>query len=1001
VSVLLGNGNGTFRPAVHYTADPRANAVAVAAGDFTANGIPDIVTVNAKVTRYSHVFSYSVLMGNGDGTFRAAVTNTLPNAPSSLATGVFTSNGNLSIAVGTKGGVMVLLGNGDGTFQAPVFYAADPKSIVSSVVVSDLAGTGKVDLATANSQNNSVSVLLGNGNGAFGPATNYAVGGQGPRTVAAGRLQPNGPLDLVTNDLGSNSVSVLPGAGNGTFGNASQYFAADSPSAVAMGDFAGRGIDDIVVTNSPQGALGMGAVSVLLNRSNGTFAPLPIQATGDYNEGIATGDFRGNGIQDLVMTTELFDTVSVFLGNGDGTFGAPHTFPAGSGGPLDVIVGDFNGDGHLDLLVTEASGSTFADLLMGNGDGTFQAPIQVPLCAANLGITVGHLHNPNILDLVLTDYQNNRIEVMLGNGDGTFQAPVSYAVGQGPTSVAVGDLRGNGVNDLVVTNADDNTVSVLLGNGNGTFQPAVNYSMSNNTQVANDPRSVTLGSLRSKGPLDIVMTNYGTSNVTVLLGNGNGTFGAPMHFAAGMNTSDAVVIADFDGNGTADLLVNNEQADVVTLLPGNGDGTFRAPIQLATGKTPFAMTVGNFDTHNLPEVAVLGAAQTISVLLNDSGGAVPAKSASVRTGSANPSGAPPRHRLHQPPHYRLNHEAPTGDVRRPAGVSQSSTGTGLHVVASPFISNSSLSAAAAITVNDIWAVGDIQTGSTTEQTLAEHFDGASWSVVPTPSFSNAVFNGVAGAARNDVWAVGSVNPFESSAKSLIEHWNGTTWSVVSSPKLANGGSLTGVTAPASDNVWAVGFTPTGALVEHWNGMVWSIVSSSAFAGAGGISAVSADSSTDVWAVAGATSLHWDGQTWSQIPMARLRFGGVVAVSALSPTNVWAVGTGPGVPTGGFSAHPTAVIEHWDGTRWSVVPSPNPNPQGNNSLVAVAAVSANDIWAVGHQLEGPFTEQWDGNKWSIVNTPSGVANLIGMTALSDGTVVAVGQGTNGSAVILHN
>jgi hypothetical protein len=351
--------------------------------------------------------------------------------------------------------------------------------------------------------------------------------------------------------------------------------------------------------------------------------------------------------------------------------------------------------------------------------------------------------------------------------------------------------------------------------------------------------------------------------------------------------------------------------------------------------------------------------------------------------------------------HRQDHHAPTGDVRPPAGASQSSTGTGLHVVASPFISNSSLDAAAIITANDIWAVGDIQTGSTTEQTLAEHFDGTSWSVVPTPSFSNAVLNGVAGAASNDVWAVGSENPFSSSSNTLIEHWNGTSWSVVPSPRLPKGSSLTGVTAPASNNVWAVGFSPAGALVEHFDGTSWSIVSSPAFTGVGGISAVSADSSTDVWAVGGSTSLHWDGHTWSQIATAHLRTGGVVAVSALSPTNVWAVGTGPGVATGGFSAHPTAVIEHWDGTRWSVVPSPNPNPQGNNSLVAVAAVSANDIWAVGHQLQGPFTEHWDGNKWSIVNTPSGVASLIGMTALSDGTVVAVGQGTNGSAVILHN
>jgi hypothetical protein len=96
-----------------------------------------------------------------------------------------------------------------------------------------------------------------------------------------------------------------------------------------------------------------------------------------------------------------------------------------------------------------------------------------------------------------------------------------------------------------------------------------------------------------------------------------------------------------------------------------------------------------------------------------------------------------------------------------------------------------------------------------------------------------------------------------------------------------------------------------------------------------------------------------------------------------------------------------VIEHWDGTSWSVVPSPNPFPNVNNSLDAVAAASANDIFAFGNSPLGPFSEHWNGTQWSIINTPSGVARLIGATALSDGTVVAVGQGTNGSAVILHN
>ncbi len=348
-----------------------------------------------------------------------------------------------------------------------------------------------------------------------------------------------------------------------------------------------------------------------------------------------------------------------------------------------------------------------------------------------------------------------------------------------------------------------------------------------------------------------------------------------------------------------------------------------------------------------------------------------------------------------------------------AAVPAAASTKGLHVVASPFIANSSLSGAAVIAPGDMWAVGDVGTRSGPFQTLAEHFNGTNWTVVPTPAL-NASLSSVAGAAGNNVWTVGD-QAEGSSVDTLIEHWDGTSWSVVPSPNLPKGSQLTGVTAPAPDNAWAVGFAAGSpdALVEHWNDTSWSIVSSPAFAGVGiSRSGISADSSTDMWAVGllatsstteENVSLHWNGAGWSLIPAAHLRFGGVGPLTALSPASVWAVGTGPGVPTGGFSAHPTAVIEHWDGTSWSVVPSPNPNPnpQGNNSLAAVAAVSASDIWAAGLQLQGPFTEHWDGTSWKIVTTPGGVRFIAGMAASSGGHVLAVGQGTNQSGIILSN
>ena len=150
---------------------------------------------------------------------------------------------------------------------------------------------------------------------------------------------------------------------------------------------------------------------------------------------------------------------------------------------------------------------------------------------------------------------------------------------------------------------------------------------------------------------------------------------------------------------------------------------------------------------------------------------------------------------------------------------------------------------------------------------------------------------------------------------------------------------------------------SNALVEHWDGTSWSIVSSPAFTSVsisnGAISAVSA---TDVWAI------------------------GFLATSSTTSEN---------------------VSLHWNGTSWTVVPSPNPNPQGNNGLGAVAAVSSADVWAVGEQLQGPFTEHWDGTSWSIVATPAGVRFFGAMAASSGGTVLAVGQGTNQSGIILSN
>jgi photosystem II stability/assembly factor-like uncharacterized protein len=284
----------------------------------------------------------------------------------------------------------------------------------------------------------------------------------------------------------------------------------------------------------------------------------------------------------------------------------------------------------------------------------------------------------------------------------------------------------------------------------------------------------------------------------------------------------------------------------------------------------------------------------------------------------------------------------------------------------------------AIADNDIWAVG-----GSNSQPLAVHFDGKNWSAVTTPSVPGGTFGSVTAVASNDVWAVGYT-----SSQPFIENWDGTSWSVVPSPKFSQGGALLTVTAVASNNVWAAGLFNdlSGALVEHWDGSSWSVVSSPAF-NVQLVSSISADASNDIWAVTDSpTVLHFDGTSWSQVQTFRPRngFASLKGVTALSPTDVWAVGQGKFC--NGCSGTP--LFDNWDGTSFKDVGGPASSP------LAVSAISASNIWAVGSSA----ILNWNGTSWSIVSgVPNGVSGMDGVSTLSDGTVVIVSS----SGAILEN
>ena len=299
---------------------------------------------------------------------------------------------------------------------------------------------------------------------------------------------------------------------------------------------------------------------------------------------------------------------------------------------------------------------------------------------------------------------------------------------------------------------------------------------------------------------------------------------------------------------------------------------------------------------------------------------------------------------------------------------------------SPGARSNALLAVAAVATDDIWAVGNTANNSSPMQTLIEHWDGSSWTVVSSPNGgpgNNTLFS-VSAVSASDIWAVGD----HSDAQTLIEHWDGTSWTVVSSPSGSSQSFLLGVSAISANNVWAVGTSnfpgSPQTLIEHWDGTSWTIVSSQNVAGSSQnlLTGVSAFNKNHAWAVGyylnGNTGSYqtlaeqWDGSSWTIVPSPNSGSGNNFLYGvAPGPGNgnYWTVGIGSG------SSGAQTLAERWDGTSWNIVPSPNVGTSGNQ-FNAVAAVSGSNAWAVGAYGSGQtLIEQWDGTSWNVVSSPN--------------------------------
>jgi hypothetical protein len=612
IDVFLGNGDGTFvapTAAVPIPSPGNSNSEAVA--DLNHDGKLDLV-----VASENNGDGIYVLLGNGDGTFQTPVfyQQGSNSGAMAVAIGPLTKTSHGDVVMGTGNGVYVYLNNGDGTFKTPP--ALYGPSWTNSIVFADVNHDGKNDLVVSSSSSGAVWFMPGNGKGGFATALAFATAGQ-PNNVVVADFNGDKKLDFATSNAAGEWISVGLGNGDGTF-RASQgngYGWSNPINGIATADINGDGYPDVVMAN---GGTGVG-ISVQLGSSHGALGPatsIAVGACGNANRNavtsVALGDVSGDKKIDVVTTSTnsgggcVNNEVGVLLGSGNGKFKAPVFYSTGTTQQsYSATLANLRGKGLLDIIVSNADGSI--SVLLNKGKGTY-GTANVIAGASGTGagsIAVGDFNNDGKLDLAITNYSGTAINILLGNGDGTFQAPVINPSPLNPIGIVAGDFNHDGNLDIAVSSWNSGgSFTVLLGNGAGVLTDKATYNFAPWEQCypsgGSNPYWIQTADLNQDGKLDLALavqysscaTQYTGQNVwgdaIVYTGNGDGTFtldDGP--WLAGGEGASGIVLADFNGDGMIDMAVagaaNWTTQEWVSVIQNSTQPVSLSPLQISLG----------------------------------------------------------------------------------------------------------------------------------------------------------------------------------------------------------------------------------------------------------------------------------------------------------------------------------------------------------------------------------------------------------------------------------
>lgn len=609
---LPGSATDTFYLGTPIVAD-------ISSPDGPPDGILDLITANSSGNA-------PVKWGDGHGGFVNCCSSPVGTIPSAMVLADFDGDGTPDLLVGDSRFVRFLKGNtgiDSGTFQDPPTAIPAGRG-VAAILATDLNGDHKMDALVIDDADQTAGasgalmVLMGNGDGSFGPPGTPTPGptfatGVGSESAVLGDFNHDGKVDVAVANAGSGDVSILLGDGTGGFTFGQVPKAGAEPMAIATADLNSDGFLDLIVLNRNSDT-----ISVLNGGVGGNGASFAAArsftsgSSGSTPMGLALTDTNSDGKVDVVVANSRSNDASVLLGDGHGNFARPRAFvselePQGiaatdvNGDRIDI-----NGDGISDVLTVNRGSSTpNIGVLLGVGDGSLLAVEDVITDPAPTGLATGDVNNDGLSDLIvsmLPPPQSNSGSVFVIRADPAsgFAPPTVLRTIGDAVAIAAGDFNADGWLDIAALNKATRNVSVFLGKAAGGFGAERTYT------VGDGAAAMVAGDWNGDGHADLAVTRQGsgsTGAVDILLANADGSFRTATPFPVGTSPA-AIDSGDFDKDGKRDLAVANSASNDVSVLIGKGDGTFKPATSIPSTGGPRGIAVADFDRDGADDFAV-------------------------------------------------------------------------------------------------------------------------------------------------------------------------------------------------------------------------------------------------------------------------------------------------------------------------------------------------------------------------------------------------------------